>query len=160
MTTSAYFAIALFPFVFVAFWLGICWLISLSGWSQLSRHFKASEASSEAPAISFGMQSARLRTAGTIIPSANYRGALTIGCQPTGLRLSVMFLFRFGHPALLIPWSAIGQIEQKSALFGLSHYYSCPVLLPDGSNDVEIQLTDQRIAQAITSYQQLSMLGK
>ncbi|UOQ65220.1 hypothetical protein [Hymenobacter volaticus] len=72
----------------------------------------------------------------------------------------MMFFFRFKHPALLIPWSAIGRIEQKSALFGLSQYYNCLILLPDGSGGVEMQITNQRIAETITSYQQVAALGK
>lgn len=37
----------------------------------------------------------------------SYRGVLTIHATPIGLFLSVMVLFRLGHPPLLIPWSAV-----------------------------------------------------
>ncbi len=37
----------------------------------------------------------------------SYRGVLTIRATPIGLLLSVMVLFRLGHPPLLIPWHAI-----------------------------------------------------
>lgn len=159
MPSSGYLAIAAFPFFFAAIWLAVTWFVSLGGWNRLSKHFQLSAADGEAPTTSFGMQSARLRNVGSIGPGMNYRGALTIGCQPAGLRLSVMFLFRFNHPPLLIPWSAIGRIEQKSALFGLSQYYNCLISLPDGSEGVEMQITDQRIVETITSYQQVARLG-
>ncbi|HEX8428568.1 hypothetical protein [Hymenobacter sp.] len=159
MTATGYFALALFPFVFVAFWLGICWLISLSGWRQLSRHFQASEAGSQAPATSFWMQSGTLRKVGAIGFGANYRGALTIRCGSAGLELAVLFLFRFGHPPLLVPWSALGQIEEK-LFFGLIRSYIIPIDLPDGSDGVELRLTNQRLVETVVSYQQAARLGK
>ena len=160
MTTSAYFVLALLPFIFVAFWLGISWFISLNGWSQLSKHFRASEAVSQAPATSFSMQSGTLRKVGSVGFGGNYRGALTIRCGPAGLGLSVMPLFRFGHPPLLVPWSALGSIEEKSALFGLNRYHSIPINLPDGSDGVDLQMHNYRVIEAISSYQQVGMLGK
>ncbi len=37
----------------------------------------------------------------------NYNNVLTIGVSPEGLYLASMFLFRFMHPPLLVPWSEI-----------------------------------------------------
>ncbi len=37
----------------------------------------------------------------------NYNNVLTIGVNAQGMYLAVMFLFRFRHPPLLIPWSDI-----------------------------------------------------
>lgn len=71
-----------------------------------------------------------------------------------------MLLFRFGHPPLLVPWSALGPIEEKSALFGLSRYHSIPIYLPDGSDGVDLYLHNYRVVEAIASYQQVDMLGK
>jgi hypothetical protein len=38
---------------------------------------------------------------------ANYNNVLTIGACQQGLYLASMFLFRFMHPPLLVPWSEI-----------------------------------------------------
>jgi hypothetical protein len=38
---------------------------------------------------------------------ANYNNVLTMGASQQGLYLASMFLFRFMHPPLLVPWSEI-----------------------------------------------------
>ena len=37
----------------------------------------------------------------------NYNNVLTIGVSEEGLYLACMFLFRFMHPPMLIPWDEI-----------------------------------------------------
>jgi hypothetical protein len=37
----------------------------------------------------------------------NYNHALTFGAGPEGFYMASMFLFRFMHPPLLVPWSEI-----------------------------------------------------
>jgi hypothetical protein len=45
---------------------------------------------------------------------ANYNGCLTVGGNVEGLYLSVLFLFRPGHPPLFVPWIEIsGRIEKR-----------------------------------------------
>ncbi len=48
---------------------------------------------------------------------ANYNNVLTIGVSPQGLYLASMFLFRFMHPPLLVPWSEIKVRRKKGWVF-------------------------------------------
>lgn len=48
---------------------------------------------------------------------ANYRNCLRLGANQDGLYLAVLFLFRFMHPPLFVPWSEI-KITRKRGLFG------------------------------------------
>ncbi|MCA8831264.1 hypothetical protein [Hymenobacter pini] len=150
--------IPFFPLGFVGFWAAICWVISLNGWRQLAQHFRA-HGEPPAKADSFWMQAASMREVGAVGLGASYRGVLNISCSPAGLGLSVLFLFRVGHPPLLIPWSAIGPVEWKQGLFGLSTYCTCVVTAPDGATAVEIRLINRAVAEQIEAYQQLQSLG-
>ena len=47
------------------------------------------------------MQSGRMRW------STKYNNVLSLGAIQQGLYMACMFLFRFMHPSLLIPWSEI-----------------------------------------------------
>jgi hypothetical protein len=51
------------------------------------------------------------------IGEAKYNGVLRIAHDPFGLYLSVMFLFRVGHPPLFIPWSAFGPVTVTKELW-------------------------------------------
>jgi hypothetical protein len=59
----------------------------------------------------WGMQSGRMRWL------ANYNNVLTLGASQQGLYLASMFLFRFMHPPLLIPWSEIKVQRSKGWIF-------------------------------------------
>jgi len=48
---------------------------------------------------------------------ANYNNLLTIGASQQGLYLASMFLFRFMHPPLLVPWSEIKVQRRKGWVF-------------------------------------------
>lgn len=97
-----YFAI-LFPIGFVLFWIFVSTLIgALSGWKTL--------------ADSFPWRSDPLgqtRTAGPFFYPVymrfwcQYRGVIRMTAADDALYLSVLGLFRAGHPPLRIPWSEI-----------------------------------------------------
>lgn len=89
----------LFPFFFLGMWLLFSFLLSrMGGWHLLARPFRTDlPFSSEV----WRFQSAQMRWA------ANYNNCLTVGAGPEGLYLAVWLIFRFGHRALLIPWSEI-----------------------------------------------------
>jgi len=92
-------SLLLIPVFFVSFWLLSCALASWSGgWSALARSYRA-------PAPFVGLKW-RLRGA-QMRWWMNYNNVLTIGVNAQGMYLAVMFLFRFRHPPLLIPWSDI-----------------------------------------------------
>ena len=83
---------------FVLFWGFVVWLISrVSGWQRLARHYRT-------PTPPKGQPVSQMLA---MLGSARHRGTLTLQAAPEGLYLTVMVLFRLGHPPLLIPWSAV-----------------------------------------------------
>ena len=48
---------------------------------------------------------------------ANYKNVLTLGASQQGLYLASMFIFRFMHPPLLVPWSNIKLRRSKGWFF-------------------------------------------
>jgi hypothetical protein len=51
-----------------------------------------------------------LQTTATVAMSTGYGNVIGLDCQTLGLSLSVLAIFRFRHPPLLIPWD---QIESR-----------------------------------------------
>jgi hypothetical protein len=49
----------------------------------------------------------------------NYNNCLTLGSNDAGLYLSILLLFRFRHPPLLIPWNEISVSRRRIFFF---HY--------------------------------------
>ena len=98
--------IVLFAITFPLIWAGVCFVISRLGWSKLAAHFRT-EIAPEGQ--HFSMVSGR-------VAHASYGNVLTVGITPQGLYLSVMLLFRAGHPPLLIPWEAIQDVQPKNML--------------------------------------------
>ncbi|NDQ57712.1 MAG: hypothetical protein GZ088_11630 [Acidipila sp.] len=77
----------------------ISFLISfLSGWHELAGEYPLSG--------TFHGQRWRFRSA-NMRWGTRYGNCLTFGADQTGLFVSVVFPFRFGHPPLSIPWSEI-----------------------------------------------------
>jgi hypothetical protein len=99
----------IFPVFFVALWCVIFFLISqASGWAVLARRFRLT---SPFAVQSWDWKSARMRW------GANYNNCLTIGSDPIGLYLSMVFPFRFAHPPLLLPWQEVSVRRRRSMLF-------------------------------------------
>lgn len=96
----------LFPFLFAAMWVVVCQLISLiGGWRELAKEYHTEHPFS---GELFRFQSAQMRG------KMNYNNCLTVGANVEGLYLSVLFVFRLGHPPLFIPWSDVsGTIEKR-----------------------------------------------
>jgi hypothetical protein len=91
--------------IFIFGWIAVSILIAqLSGWARLARHYR-----DDAPldGSRFHFQSAGMRF------GTNYSGCLTVGVNRKGIHLAVWFLFRFGHPPLVIPWRDITMTERK-----------------------------------------------
>lgn len=90
--------VAGFPLVFIPMWCGVCFLLSrIGGWSRLAEKYPGSATPTGA---GFAGQVGRMG-------GVNYKAILTIHTSPDGLHLSVMKLFRVGHPPILIPWTEI-----------------------------------------------------
>lgn len=101
--------VAWIPFVaFPIVWVGVCLLLGrLGGWGRMATHYRTSE---PAP------RGVEWFTTGTV-GGVRYRNALVVAASPRGLYLSVLPLFRPGHPPLLVPWSAV-QPGPPSRWFG------------------------------------------
>ncbi len=103
------FIVAIFPVYFIMLWLGMGAIISyLGGWFSLSKFYRSRVPFSGGK---WGMQSGQMRW------WMYYNNVLTIGVNREGLYLAAMFLFRFMHPPLLIPWSEIKARKSKGWFF-------------------------------------------
>ena len=92
---------------FFLFWNGIIFLLSLvGGWHSLGGHYPQS--GDVTPRWTY--KSGRMRG------FVNYNGILNLGVNEQGLHLSVVSLFRAGHPPLFIPWREI-QISEGRRFF-------------------------------------------
>lgn len=94
---------ALFPLVFVAFWVGICLLLSASGgWARLARQYPLNSLSSF---DKWHFQGCRVGWVG-------YNGCVTFGTNFNGIYVGLWWIFRPGHPPMEIPFSDIsGQLK-------------------------------------------------
>ena len=85
--------------IFIALWICVCKLISVfGGWQALSRVYRADSA--------FNDQKLWLKSVG-IRRWTNYNNCITLGVNKYELYVSVLPIFRIGHPPLLIPWTDI-----------------------------------------------------
>lgn len=92
--------------VFITIWYGSMFLISkISGWSSLAK--KYSNHSSDFVEFN-NFQSIKLGW-------GNYSGCVSLAVTDSGLYMKLFFLFKPGHPDLLIPWSAFGGYEKYNA---------------------------------------------
>jgi hypothetical protein len=95
--------------LWISMWLLVGAIISLiSGWSSLAKVYRTASAFDGAK---WRMQSGRMRW------FVGYNNVLTIGASQQGLYLATMFLFRFMHPPLLVPWSEIKVQKKKGWVF-------------------------------------------
>lgn len=93
----------------LCFWLLIGAIISfVGGWFSLAKVYRTQVPFNGAK---WRMQSGKMRWL------MNYNNVLTIGASPQGLYLASMFLFRFLHPPLLVPWSEIKVRRKKGWVF-------------------------------------------
>lgn len=86
-------------------WIAVCYAISYcGGWWALSRGYpsKAGEIRKR-----WSFQSGMMRR------MTGYGGCLNFGATDRELTLSVLFLFRPGHPPLQIPWEDIEMTRYK-----------------------------------------------
>ena len=117
---------AIFPIYFLCLWFLVAATISfVGGWFSLAKVYRTRVLFAGAK---WRMQSAKMRWL------VNYNNALTIGVSPQGLYLASMFLFRFMHPPLLVPWSEIKVRRSKDwffeyVTFTLGHELAIPLRL-------------------------------
>jgi hypothetical protein len=94
-----------FLVIFPLFWAMVVWLISRVGWAAL-----ANEWQTQNPPFGkmYSMVTAR-------VGLANYRNTLQIHLNQSGIFLEPIWLFRFGHARLFVPWQDV--VALKSASF-------------------------------------------
>jgi hypothetical protein len=93
--------VAIIPIYLLFLWLLVGAIISVvGGWFSLSKVYRTR---TRVPfeGAKWGGQSGRMRGL------ANYNNVLTVGATQRGLYLASMFLFRFMHAPLLVPWTEI-----------------------------------------------------
>ena len=102
--------VVIFACFFVATWCLVVAVISVvGGWFHLSKRFRLDR---PFDGLSEGLQSGVMRS------FAKYANCLRLGANAEGLYLAVLFLFRFMHPPLFVPWSEIKVHRQQRWLFG------------------------------------------
>ena len=98
--------------VFACGWLGICCLLSvIGGWHALATRYRSTLSSSGKlfPFASMGL--------GRGFSPVSYGSCLFVRLDSTGIELSVLPMFRFFHPKLLIPWSAVSDCRRERYWF-------------------------------------------
>jgi hypothetical protein len=93
-------------------WVGICSMLAVfSGWKSLSSRFPSEQI----------VDGERFRFASAAFGQpwfpVNYSNCLFFTVAPTGLRLSILFLFRPLSPPMFIPWSQIESVSEQRFLF-------------------------------------------
>lgn len=98
--------------VFVAGWFLVSGLLAhLGGWASLARDLAA-----EAPEAGERHRFVSGSVGHRFFP-VHYRGCLFLTIAEEGLHLSVLFLFRFQTPPLLIPWQLIESMTEERQFF-------------------------------------------
>ncbi len=88
---------------FPAFWIFVGHNMAKLGWSRLTAQYRA-------PREPDGK---KLGGASGLIGTASYAGVINLWLAREGLYLRPMALFRWYHPALLIPWSQVGEVLER-----------------------------------------------
>jgi hypothetical protein len=113
---------AMLLLAFPLLWVGVLHLVAIiSGWRWLARHF-----GTDRP----GSGQTFTWASGKVGRFSNYNACLTVHVGDAGLHLATQRLFRPGHQPLLLPWSAIREIQQPGSFFLSST--GLTVVLSDG----------------------------
>ncbi len=105
--------VSLFPFFFGAFWVCVVKLISLFGWSKFVDD-RMMQSEPPAQAQHYAMQS---MTIGSSFMPSNYSNCVSGWVHQTGVYLRPMWLFRIGHPLILLRWEEIARITESNVIF-------------------------------------------
>lgn len=108
-TLLVLFIFVAFPIFFGALWIGITLAMSfIGGWHQLAKHYAATGQ----PVGGRGFP----RVTG-MFGVASYKHVLTVITTDEGIHISNRAVFRFGHPPLFIPFSAIVYARRQTLFF-------------------------------------------
>lgn len=125
--------IAVWCLAFAGLWGLIAKGLALLGWRQLARDYRVA-------VVPVGPS---LRVGQLKVGLVNYGGIVTATIAAGGLGLRTSFLFRIGHPAVLIPWAALAPFEERRFLWATT--YRTTVQTRSGGQ-VRLQVADKRVA--------------
>ncbi|QDV75814.1 hypothetical protein K2D_40400 [Planctomycetes bacterium K2D] len=131
------FLLFLFLPLFICLWILVSYIGSaLGGWSALAQRYRE-----EFPpeGKSYWMRSAK-------IGSIYYRSCLAFCDCDKGLGISILWIFRCGHPPLFIPWEAFHNVRQESE--GFISYTGADVGCPALAHVCLPHWLEERIKQA------------
>jgi hypothetical protein len=98
--------------IFIAGWFLVSGLLAhIGGWASLARDFAAG-----APDAGERYRFISGSVGHRFFP-VHYRGCLFLTITREGLHLSVLFLFRFQTPPLLIPWQLVESMAEERQFF-------------------------------------------
>jgi hypothetical protein len=90
--------------LFPLFWSGVLLLIGhIGGWGRIASKYRARDA----------FEGRRWSFQSGQFGRSNYGGCLTVGANQRGLRFSVFFPFRPGHPPIFVPWEDVSVTEGR-----------------------------------------------
>ena len=94
---------------FPLFWLFVCFLIArLGGWAGVAKALAARHRPEGTHFSGLSLQ---------IAPATSYGGCVSATFSRDGLWLAPIWLFRFGHRPLLVPWDRVGPPAQQRILW-------------------------------------------
>ncbi len=128
--------IAVWCLAFAVLWGLIAKFLALLGWQQLARDYQV-EALPVAPSLRVGQLK---------VGMVNYGGIVTATTAAGGLGLRTSFLFRIGHPPVLIPWAALAPFEERRLLWVTA--YRTAVHTRSGGR-VRLQVADKRVVELL-----------
>ena len=103
------FILVAFPIFFSALWIGITLAMSfIGGWRNLARHYPAAEKP---------LDGRELRHVTGMFGVASYKHVLTVVTTAEGLYIANRKVFRFGHPSLFIPFTAVVDARRLTLFF-------------------------------------------
>lgn len=97
-----------FPFAWFGLVCFVLLLTSFTGWRQLAQKYSHS---GEPPELTHRYASAQISWFG------RYNNCLNLALTPRGLYVRPILLFRFAHPALLLPWHLLKSAKVVKSLF-------------------------------------------
>jgi hypothetical protein len=103
-----YWILGAFPIFFIGMWCMIGYKIAQHGWSDFARLYRVDKLP-QGPTYWWQSGSFNLR--------GSYARVINVVISPKGIGLSTSFLFRCGHPPLLVPWANVIKVEVKGLFF-------------------------------------------
>ena len=98
--------------LFIGGWLAVsCFLSLVGGWHALAKRYRCT---TSAPGKLYSFASMGL---GRGLFPVSYGSCLFVRLDSAGIALSVFPLFRFFHPKLFIPWSAVSDCKRERFWF-------------------------------------------